>query len=251
MEKQPVRPSNKEFWKTIYIHGSTYLARNTKAREMNMPLLRLLHLLFRRSITARKQSNNAEVVKNTDMWIFYCLHEGLKIRLGDLLVGFFRRVLKMSGQVLFGGSYVARLVRRLDGALPVFGQDPLFQKGFAVTTRALAAHEVPDLLADRVGKGPAVVENKGANFPPETIETFAADLGHLQMSVSDVLDKQRWLENDFQRQEKRSIRIEEAIMGLRYDFGQYVQDDRQRADQFQEVQQQHGVMISGMQQHTY
>ncbi|CAN0875937.1 hypothetical protein LINGRAHAP2_LOCUS11003, partial [Linum grandiflorum] len=121
MEKQPIRPSNKEFWKTISIHGSTSSARNTKAREMNRPLLRLLRLLFRRSITARKQSSNAGVVNNTDMWIFYCLQEGLKIHLGDLLVGFFRRVLKMSGQVLFGGSYVARLVRRLDGALTVFG----------------------------------------------------------------------------------------------------------------------------------
>ncbi|CAN1240720.1 hypothetical protein LINGRAPRIM_LOCUS2832 [Linum grandiflorum] len=164
MEKQPIRPSNKEFWKTISIHGSTYSARNTKAREMNKPLLRLLHLLFRRSITARKQSSNAGVVNNTYMWIFYCLQEGLKIHLGDLLVGFFRRVLKMNGQVLFGGSYVARLVRHLDGALTGFGQDSLFQKGFAITTKALAAHEVLDLLTDRVGKGPAVVENESADF---------------------------------------------------------------------------------------
>ncbi|CAN0928945.1 hypothetical protein LINGRAHAP2_LOCUS36772 [Linum grandiflorum] len=107
------------------------------------------------------------------MWIFYCLQEGLKIHLGDLLVGFFRRVLKMSGQVLFGGSYVVRLVRRLDGVLTVFGQDPLFQKGFAITTKALAAHGVPDLLNDRVGKGPAVVENESVDFPPETVETSA------------------------------------------------------------------------------
>ncbi|CAN0919433.1 hypothetical protein LINGRAHAP2_LOCUS31458 [Linum grandiflorum] len=246
MEKQPVRPSNKEFRKTISIHDSTYSARNTKAREMNRPLLRLLHLLFRRCITAKKQSSNAGVVNNTDMWIFYCLQVGLKIHLGDLLVGFYRRVLKMSGQVLFGGSYMARLVRRLDGALTVLGQDPLFQKGFAITTKAVAAHEVPDLLADWVGKGPAVVENEGADFPLETIETLAANLGHLQMTVSDVLDNQQWLRNDFQRQEERSIRTEEAIMGLRVDFRQYAQDDRQRADQFQEVQQQHGVMISGM-----
>ncbi|CAN0919910.1 hypothetical protein LINGRAPRIM_LOCUS2822 [Linum grandiflorum] len=148
------------------------------------------------------------------MWIFDCLQGGMKIHLGDLLVGFFRRVLKISGQVLFGGSYVARLVRRLDGALTVFGQDPLFHKGVGITVRALAAHGVLDLLADRVGKGPAVVENYCVNFLPKTVETLAADLGHLQMSVSDVLDNQRWLRNDFQRQEERAIRTEEAVKGL-------------------------------------
>ncbi|CAN0919259.1 hypothetical protein LINGRAHAP2_LOCUS31343 [Linum grandiflorum] len=64
-------------------------------------------------------------------------------------------------------------------ACPFNISDPLFQKGFAITTRALAAHGVLDLLADRVGKGPAVVENEGADFPPETVETLAVDLGHL------------------------------------------------------------------------
>ena len=269
IDRRPV-PNPREFWKDIAWDQTPYSARSSKAKRMKIPRMRLLHLLFRRSITARKQSSSGGVVNTTDLWLFYCLEKEVKVHLGDLLVNLFRHISDQKGVgVLFGGGYIARLVRRL-GVMDSFGADPLFERGFPITVRTLKEHGVPSLLAKIVDEGPDVREGEGADFPPDTVETLAAQIGGLQMNVSDVLDSQIFLSQDFHRfdgrsraawenLDQRTERIESEVRGLRQDLQEYIAESREartrqerRDERLMEAQAQQGQWIQQQgQQITY
>ena len=93
MERKLV-PNPREFWEDIAWDNARYSARSLKAKRIKIPRMRLLHLLFHRAITARKQSSIGGVVNSTDLWLFYCLKNRVKVHVGDLVVGLIRHILE-------------------------------------------------------------------------------------------------------------------------------------------------------------
>ncbi|CAN0916243.1 hypothetical protein LINGRAHAP2_LOCUS29611 [Linum grandiflorum] len=159
-------PDRKAFWRQISADPKDYNPVRSKAMKMINPKLRLLHLLFRRAITARKTSGSGGVVSNKDLWIFYCLEKEQKVHQGELLVHSFRHWLD-SGSIttIYGGGYISRLVCNL-GVRGIFGDNPMIAPSYPITVGKLTAHGVRNLLDEECDPGEIAGDQRRSSQHP-------------------------------------------------------------------------------------
>ncbi|CAN0898628.1 hypothetical protein LINGRAHAP2_LOCUS19815, partial [Linum grandiflorum] len=183
-------PDRKAFWRQISADPKNYNPVCSKARKMIKPKLGLLHLLFRRAITARKVGGSGGVVSNKDLWIFYCLEKEQKVHQGELLVQSFRHWLD-SGSIttIYGGGYISRLVRNL-GVRGIFGDNPMIAPSYPITVGKLTGHGVRNLLDEECDPG-EIAGDREEEFPAPDANTLCAAMGSMQLSQGDIMNTKR------------------------------------------------------------
>ncbi|CAN0843547.1 hypothetical protein LINGRAHAP2_LOCUS3901 [Linum grandiflorum] len=186
MEKKDI-PDRKAFWREILVDPRGYNPGRSKAMTMIKPMLRLLHLLFRRAITTRRTGNTRGVVSTKDLWIFYYLEKEKKVHQVELLVQSFRHWID-SGTVTFmyGAGYISRLVSNL-GVRGIFGDNPMIALSFPITVGKLAAHRVRNLLDEKCDPG-EVAGDREEEFPTPDADVLCAAMENMQLTQGDILD---------------------------------------------------------------
>ncbi|CAN0902873.1 hypothetical protein LINGRAHAP2_LOCUS22247 [Linum grandiflorum] len=132
------------FWQSITTGAAPYDPRSSKITLVHKPMLQFLHQFFRTSITHRGKDGSPNVVGVRDLFLFYCLENGMKVHLGSLVAQLFQNLKRNRGAVaLYGGGYVTRLVVSYGCMDAYLGAPP------SCPYETVLASDFSDLLADR------------------------------------------------------------------------------------------------------